>query len=242
MFYNAPLMPATFESRLNRFLGRVVIDGAMSLVFIPDPGRLEILKPGSRVYILKRERLLRKTGFDLVQVDLGHLRVSTDSRIPNRVFEEALALNLLPEFKGCRIVKRESFFKGSRLDFKLNHGIIHVEVKSCTLVKDSIGLFPDAPTLRGNRQLESLVKALKLGRSAVFFLVQREDAGSLKLYTEIDPNFSRTLMEASRKGVEVYAYNAKVTSEGVFINRRIPVSLWKPVETINLNPNTKLVN
>ncbi|MBS7619581.1 DNA/RNA nuclease SfsA [Candidatus Bathyarchaeota archaeon] len=226
MFYNAPLMPATFESRLNRFLGRVVIDGTTSLVFIPDPGRLEILKPGSRVYMLKRERLRRKTGFDLVQVDLGHLRVSTDSRIPNKVFEEALALNLLPEFKGFRIVKKEPFFKGSRLDFKLgNHGIIHVEVKSCTLVKDGVGLFPDAPTLRGNRQLESLVKALELGRSAIFFLVQREDAGSLKPYTDIDPNFSRALRDASRKGVEAYAYNAKVTSEGVFINRRIPVSL-----------------
>ena len=226
MLYDTPLKPATFESRLNRFLGRVAVDGATLLVFIPDPGRLEILKPGSRVYLLERGRLRRETGFDLVQVDLGHLRVSTDSRMPNRVFEEALASSLLPEFKGFRIVKREPFFKGSRLDFKLgNHGLVHVEVKSCTLVKDGVGLFPDAPTLRGKQQLESLMNALELGRSAIFFLVQREDAASLKPYTEIDPSFSRTLREASRRGVEVYAYNAKVAPEGVFINRRIPVSL-----------------
>lgn len=226
MFYNAPLIPATFESRPNRFLGMVSINGATSYAFIPDPGRLKILKPSSRVYLLEKERLGRKTGFDLVQVDLGHLRVSTDSRIPNRVFEEALAFNLLPEFKGFRIVKREPFFEGSRLDFKLgNHVLIYVEVKSCTFVKNGVGLFPDAPTLRGNRQLESLAKALEFGRSAIFFLVQRGDAESLKPYTEIDPNFSRTLREASRRGVEIYAYNAKVTSEGVFIDRKIPVSL-----------------
>lgn len=225
MLYNAPLIPAVFESRPNRFLGKVWIDGSVSKVFIPDPGRLrELLKPGSKVYLLKKDGLGRKTRFDLVQVDLGHVRVSTDSRLSNRVFEEALASDLLPEFKGSKIMKREPVFEGSRLDFELgDHGLIYVEVKSCTLVEDGVGLFPDAPTLRGSRQLESLVKALEFGRSVLFFLVQREDAGSLKPHTDMDPNFSRALREASDRGVEVYAYNARVSSKGVSIGGRIPV-------------------
>lgn len=100
-----------------------------------------------------------------------------------------------------------------------------LEVKSCTLVKSGVGLFPDAPTMRGRRHLDTLVQGLTTGRAAVFFLVQREDAECLKPNQETDPEFAAKLRDAHCRGVEIYAYNSFVTMEGVFIKERIPIIL-----------------
>ena len=44
----------------------------------------------------------------------------------------------------------------SRIDFVLD-GIL-LEVKGCSLVKDGVALFPDAPTERGTRHVEEIIK------------------------------------------------------------------------------------
>jgi sugar fermentation stimulation protein A len=120
---------------------------------------------------------MRRTSYDMVLVNLDGVLVSTDSRAPNKVFEEALNADAIAEFRGFRIEKREKVFGDSRLDFSLTNGegSILLEAKSCTLVKDGFGLFPDAPTSRGLRHVHELVKALSLGRAAVLFLIQRGD-------------------------------------------------------------------
>jgi len=98
-------------------------------------------------------------------------------------------------------------------------------VKSCTLVEDGTGLFPDAPTERGRRHLRTLMEALKLGRAAVMFVIQRADADTLIPNERTDPRFAGALREAAGLGVEAYAYNCEVTLRGVSINRRVAVRL-----------------
>ena len=187
----------------------------------------ELLHPDAGVYLLEKGSPNRKTGFDLVLVDLAGTLVSIDSRIPNKVVAEAVEAGLLCEFGGMRIAKREPVFEDSRLDFRLADAqtSMMLEVKSCTLVENRMALFPDAPTDRGRRHIRALMRTLKAGRAAVLFLVQRSDAESFKPNEETDPRFARTLKEAADLGVEVYAYNSRVTFKGVTINRRIPVML-----------------
>lgn len=221
-------MPALFRERLNRFLGEVEIDGGRALCFIPNPGRMEeLLRGGGRVYLLERPSERRKTRYDLVLVDLAGTLVSVDSRVPNRVVAEAIEEQRLPEFRGLRIERREPVFEDSRLDFLLSGGSgpLLLEVKSCTLVEDGVGLFPDAPTDRGRRHLRALMRARKAGRAAVFFLIQRGDAGVFQPNGRTDPRFAETLREAAAGGVEVYAYNVNVSLRGVTIHRRVPVRL-----------------
>jgi len=228
MLFRGNLVPAIFKARPNRFLGVVEIDNGRTLCFIPNPGRMEeLLHPDARVYMLEKGSPNRKTGFDLVLVDLAGTLVSIDSRIPNKVVAEAVEAGLLREFGGMRIAKREPVFEDSRLDFRLAGAqtSMMLEVKSCTLVENGTALFPDAPTERGRRHIRALMRALKAGRAAVLFLVQRSDAGSFKPNEETDPRFARTLKEATDLGVEVYAYNSRVTFKGVTINRRLPVML-----------------
>ncbi len=104
-------------------------------------------------------------------------------------------------------------------------GQLLLEVKSCTLVRDGVGLFPDAPTARGSRHLMTLVGGLEGGRAAAFILIQRADAICLKPNEETDPEFAANLREAYQRGVEVYAYISEVTLEGVFLKERVPVIL-----------------
>ena len=95
-----------------------------------------------------------------------------------------------------------------------------------TLVKDGRALFPDAPTLRGRRHLQSLLEAKKAGyEAAVVFVAQREDAKKFSPNDETDPEFGRILREVQRQGVGVYAYACKVSTSEVRLAKEIPVYL-----------------
>lgn len=226
MRFSGPLVPATFLDRPNRFLGSVQINGGLAQCFIPNPGRMnELLRPGAEVFLLERSSEKRKTAYNLVIVDFGGVLVSIDSMTPNRVVAETIEAGSIPEFQGFSVGKREHIYGDSRLDFLLGGetGQLLLEVKSCTLVREGVGLFPDAPTARGSRHLMTLVDGLKEGRAAAFFLIQRADAVCLKPNEETDPEFAVNLREAHRGGVEIYAYTSEVTLEGVFLKERVPV-------------------
>jgi len=65
-----------------------------------------------------------------------------------------------------------------------------LEVKSATLVKNGVAMFPEAVTERGTRHVKDLVKAKKEGyRACILFLVQRNDAHSFAPDDESDPKF-----------------------------------------------------
>ena len=101
-----------------------------------------------------------------------------------------------------------------------------VETKSVTLVRQGRALFPDAPTERGRRHLEELIRAHQQGwRTAVVFVIQRDDAHSFSPNDQTDPLFSETLRRASRQGVELLAYSCSVTPSKIEIARRVPVIL-----------------
>ncbi|MFB0557629.1 MAG: DNA/RNA nuclease SfsA [Candidatus Bathyarchaeia archaeon] len=219
---------ATFRERPNRFLGVVDIRGEEALCFIPNPGRMEeLFHPGSKVYLMEMSSEARKTRYDLILVDLEGILISVDSRIPNRLVAEGVQAGKMPELQGLRIEKREPTFDSSRLDFLLTGDLdrLHLEVKSCTLVKNGTGFFPDAPTARGSRHLKTLARSLTVGRAALLFVIQRPDARSLRPNDATDPGFGQNLREVKGMGVEVYAYNSEVTLEGVSLNQKVPVLL-----------------
>jgi sugar fermentation stimulation protein A len=86
-----------------------------------------------------------------------------------------------------------------------------LEVKGCTLVEDGHAKFPDAPTVRGKRHLEELIKAKKEGmNSAVLFIIPREDAQVFSPNWEMDPEFSSTLKKAEKHKVLIFAYSFSV--------------------------------
>ncbi|MEM1540541.1 MAG: DNA/RNA nuclease SfsA [Candidatus Bathyarchaeia archaeon] len=224
------IVEGVFRKRLTRFSAQVEVEGKILECFLPNPGKLsELLFSGVKVVLKEVTDGDRKTVFDLVGVYYGGKVVSVDARIPNKLVLEALKNGDLPEFLGYVVIKPEHSYGRAKFDFLLEGFELKpclLEVKSCTLVRDGVAMFPDAPTERGARHLIELVKVLKDGyRAAVLFIIQREDAYRFTANDVIDQKFGRALREAHKSGVEVYAYSASFVKNRVGLNGKVEVVL-----------------
>jgi sugar fermentation stimulation protein A len=225
------MLEGVFKERLTRFSAVVRVDGKNVQCFLPNPGRLRELLVSDAKVLLRESGSARnrKTVYDIIGVYDGDMVVSIDSRVPNRLVFEALKNEGLPEFVGYTEIKPEYSYGGVRFDFLLKGGCLKpcfLEVKSCTLVRDGIAIFPDAPTKRGARHALELAKAVEEGyRAAVIFVVQRGDARVFVPNDEMDPFFGRALRKAAERGVEIYAYSASFTRYKIVLGGKVKVLL-----------------
>ena len=221
------LVEGIFLERVNRFLARVEVDGREVGVHVANSGRMkELFVPGWRVLVRPVAGEHRKTKFDLVLVDMGTALASCDSRAPNVLVAEAVANGHLKQFAGYPDMRREVTFGDSRLDLMLEgpEGRCYIEVKSVTLVENGVGLFPDAPTVRGAKHLRTLETVLVAGhRAAVVFVIQRPDATAFATSDPSDPDLADALRSAVAAGVEAYAYNCEVTERMIRLDQRLPI-------------------
>ena len=223
------LVEGRFLERLNRFAALVEVSGQEVICHVANSGRMrELFVPGYRVLLKPRSGKHRKTQFDLALVDLEPGLSSADARLPNALVAEALDLGFLPQFHGYPHVRREVTFGESRLDLLLEgtRGLCYIETKSVTLVVNGVGLFPDAPTIRGAKHMGSLAQAVAAGhRAAAVFVVQRYDATAFATNDEADPVFGVAFREALAAGVEAFAYSCRVSEQSIDLSCRLPIRL-----------------
>ncbi len=229
MKFTTDLIEGRFVRRLNRFAALVEVDGREEMTHLPNSGRLgELLVPGFRMLLKPVPGEHRKCPYDLALVDLGFTLCSADARLPNALTAEAIAEGRIAEFLDYSSVRREVTYGDSRLDLLLEGGgqPCFVETKSVTLVEDGRAWFPDAPTIRGVKHLNSLMRARVEGyRAVAMFVIQRSDANDFTPYDEADPLFGETLRRAVDNGVEALAYRCRVTPEEIVLSDRIPALL-----------------
>ena len=225
--FGSKLVEAKFIRRLNRFAALVEMDGDEVMVHVANTGRMtELLTPGRTSLLRPANKPERRTAYDLMLVDLGLALCSTDSRLPPRLVEEAFLEGRLAPFAEFNESRREVTFEESRFDLMLSgeSGLCYVETKSVNLVEDGVALFPDAPTERGRKHLCTLAKAVEAGhRAAAFFVIQRPDAEAFRPHPTADPAFADALRHAKAHGVEIYAYNCRVTRLEIALHQRIPI-------------------
>lgn len=220
--------PGRFLSRPNRFIAKVLLDGVEEVVHVKNTGRCrELLVPGATVYLALGDNLNRKTRYDLIAVEKGHLMVNMDSQATNRVFGEwAGAGQFRP---GLTLLRPETVWGNSRFDFYWEDAAGRkgfVEVKGVTLEDQGHARFPDAPTLRGVKHLEELALCRAEGYEAtVCFVLQM---GGMKDFAPNDvthPAFGDALRRAAAAGVEVLAMECAVTPDSLTIAAPVPVKL-----------------
>ncbi|MBR4427902.1 MAG: DNA/RNA nuclease SfsA [Clostridia bacterium] len=206
-----------FIDRPNRFTAHVDINGSVHTVHVKNTGRCgELLLPGAEVFLTAPGTPGRKTVYDLVAVtNQNGLVVNIDSQAPNAVAKEWLSRRgydrIVPEYR----------FGDSRLDFYMEKGAERclMEVKGCTLEREGVGYFPDAPTLRGARHLSELANAVKQGYTAYLaFVIQMEGVYEVRPNTDTDPAFALALENAERAGVRVLFLPCRVTPDTLSVN------------------------
>lgn len=192
----------SFAERLNRFIAVVEIDGQKETVHVKNTGRCrELLVHGAEVWLSRSDSPTRKTKFDLIAVRKNSgVLFNIDSQAPNAVVGEWLAAQsfdwIVPEYR----------FGQSRIDFYMERGGERwlLEVKGCTLERDGIGYFPDAPTERGAKHLRELTSAVSEGCHAVVAFVMQADGMTTVLPNrETDPEFAEALEAAEQAGVQI---------------------------------------
>ena len=225
------IQKATFLSRPNRFIARVALGGEELTVHVKNTGRCrELLVPGATVYLEKGENPARKTPYDLVAVEKGDRLINMDAQAPNKVFAEwAEAGNFVD---GLTLLRPETVWGSSRFDFYWEAGTRRgfVEVKGVTLEAEGHVRFPDAPTERGVKHLEELVRCLQAGyEAAICFIVQMSSVIDVAPNDATHPAFGAALRRAAAAGVEVLALDCRVTPESLLPGVRVPVDLGEQV-------------
>lgn len=224
------IVDAIFVERPNRFIANVDINGERETVHVKNTGRCkELLVPGSKVYLAVADNPERKTKYDLIAVEKQRenkatLLINMDSQIVNDVAGEWLAKGLL--FSKEAVIRREVTYGKSRFDFYIEDGErkIFLEVKGVTLEHDGIASFPDAPTERGIKHIRELVQCIEEGYEAyILFVIQMKEISLFHPNDVRHRAFGDALREAKQNGVNVLAYDCKVTSDSIELDRQVGV-------------------
>ena len=218
-----------FLSRPNRFIANVEIDGKAEVCHVKNTGRCkELPVEGCTVWLEHSDSESRKTAFDLVAVEKGDRLINMDSQAPNKAVGEWLR-EKMPFGEGFSVYP-EKKYGNSRFDFYLESQDrkIFMEVKGCTLEKDGVVLFPDAPTLRGVKHIEELSHCLDEGYEAyIMILVQMSDVKYFTPNYYTHPEFGEALERASRKGVKILCYDCNVTHDSMTVGKPVKVKLGR---------------
>lgn len=221
------ILPARFLSRPNRFVARVEAEGEELVCHVKNTGRCrELLVPDAAVWLEESPNPARKTKFDLIAVKKGDRLINMDAQAPNQVFGEWAAAGGFRE--GLTLLRPETTYGSSRFDFywESSKSRGFVEVKGVTLEEDGVVRFPDAPTLRGVKHLDELVKAHEAGyEAAVCFVIQMEDVRYFAPNDATHPEFGQALRRAAQAGVEILAMDCAVTPQSLAMGKPVPIRL-----------------
>lgn len=221
------IVQGSFLERPNRFIAYVELMGKREKVHVKNTGRCkELLLPGAVVYLEKSNNPARSTVFDLIAVRKGERIINMDSQAPNKVVGEWLQTKAF--FPDLTMVRPETVYGNSRFDFyvETKREKIFMEVKGVTLEEDGEVRFPDAPSERAVKHVEELIAAKRDGyRVFVVFVIQMEDVKYFTPNRNTHPEFADALCRAAEAGVEILAYDCKVTPDSLTLNCPVPVKL-----------------
>lgn len=224
MFIEGEKTEGLFIKRINRFEALVNINDKIELVHVPNTGRMEeLLFEGAKVILLRKDSEYRKTKYSLLHIYKNNHLICINSLFANKVFEEGVLKGKINFIKGR--IKREVTFLNSRFDFLITDGINDtlLEIKCATYEEDGIAKFPDAPTQRGRKHIEELIKANNNYKTGIIIISFIDYVKSFTPNYNIDRAFGEKLKEAYEKGVIVKAYRCNIDIDEIEIKDEIEI-------------------
>jgi len=229
MEFTKSLIKGKLIKRYKRFFVDVKIGKEIVTAHCPNTGSMKgLLDQGNDVFLLKHEDPKRKLKYGLEIIKARKNLVGVNTHMANKIVNHGLKNNLVQELKNISLIKPEVFFnKETRFDFlveKKNQKIF-VEVKNVTLFRNKITAeFPDAITARGSKHLLALIDAIKKGyKSYLIFLVQIQNMENFKIASDIDSEYHKNFLLAKKAGVNFLAYRCKISSNKIFIEKKLKI-------------------
>ncbi len=233
MHFALPLNSATMLRRYKRFLADVRLpnDARMTLHCANTGAMLGCVFPQFPVFYSlsdNPQRKLRGT-LELVQTPDDHL-VCVNTNQANRLVKQALANRAIVGLSG------ESFRSEVKIPdesgrFDFGNENVYVEVKSVTYLRDGVGVFPDAKSVRATKHVNALRRCVERGKRGVLvFCVLHTGIEQVAVAADIDPIYAVAVSKAIDAGVEVLAFRCNVSREKLELER--PIEFLHPSNRI----------
>jgi sugar fermentation stimulation protein A len=209
-----------------------LLDGTLLTAHTNNTGSmLDCSEPGRPVWLSRSDSKTRAHPYGWELIEMPDSLVGVNTLLPNKLAALAAEGGFLTGGALPLSVRREARVGTgrSRLDLLLSMEDgqeILAEVKSSTLVREKVALFPDAVSLRGARHLLELEKLASVGQKAIILvLVQRGGSKSFSPADSIDPGWGAALRRAVDKGVRLMVREVELTTLGAAWGRAIPYEL-----------------
>ena len=221
-----PLYSGILLKRYKRFFADIELaSGEMITAHCPNTGPMTgLYLPGQPVQVSRSDSPTRKLPYtwEMIEVtDNGYpVWVGVNTALPNRVVKLALEKGLFPELGSYHDIRGEVAYgqEKSRIDFLLmddRDRSIYVEVKSTTWTNQTIAVFPDTVTTRGQKHLRELRSLLPQSRAVMLYFINRGDCDQFAPGDGADPVYGQLLREAIALGLEVLPGRFDVTPIGI---------------------------
>ena len=229
MKFTKALIKGKFLKRYKRFFADIKVNKEIIIAHCPNTGSMMgLLNENNDAWVLKNEDPKRKLKYTLQILKTSKNVIGVNTHLANKLVHEGLQNNTLLEFKNLDKIVTEKFYnKETRFDFfvEKNKKKIFIEVKNVTLIRDGkTSEFPDAITTRGSKHIKTLMDAHKKGYECyVLFLVQIENCKYFRIAKDIDNEYYENYKLAKKSGVKFIAYNCKVGSKDIKIDKKIKI-------------------
>ena len=238
------LIKAEFIKRPNRFivickldkevdLNKYNLDSRKVRAHLADPGRLTgFLNKGRKIWLRYVDKKSRKTNWSTVlfENDDQNGYISMKSTLPNELAEKAVKEGVIPELAEWNYIQSEYTVGNSRFDLLLGNDYdekLLLEIKNVNYAEGDTAYFPDAVTKRGKKHVEELLELKEESdyKTALMFIIQRDDINSLEPNYKVDPDFSETLKKAKEAGLKILAYKTNISLEKIILDKKINLKI-----------------
>lgn len=230
MIFDHPLIHGRLIARYKRFLADIRLDdGTTVTAHCTNSGSMKsCLEEHAEVYLSQSLNPNRKLPYTWEMIKINGNWVGINTSNPNRIAFEILESNWIDELPGFKTLRREVNYGDSRFDIygETENQKWFFEVKNVTLKDGKFALFPDAITTRGQKHLNTLIKAKAEGyHVSMLYIIQRTDVDIFAPAWNIDPAYAEELIKAFEAGVKLYAIQVAVTPESIEPLRLLPMEL-----------------
>lgn len=194
--------------RVNRFAVKIEITGNFFQAHINNTGRLREILVRNRMGFCFKTPHTEKTDFRLFAVEEKNFGALIDTQFQMKAFEMAFQKNLVPWLKDCFFLRRNAGLGGSLIDylFECKGSPVYLEAKSAVLRDGNYAMYPDCPSLRGQRHVKELISWTQKGGAAfVVFIAALPEVKAFKPNRPADGDLYDLLEKAGNSGVGIKA-------------------------------------